>query len=331
MTDVIPGTLGVRYLHRRRCTEGTGEAVVTSRDGSHGAPQYRIERAEHGYRVVGPNVLIWEPTLGEAVERREELQGRGWRRPVQPRPQAGPSPPYGAIAYGPVLSRRLGHSLGLNLTPVGYRVCNFECVYCEYRDAPVRGARWPTPDEVGFALARALAKSMELDSITISGHGEPTLHPRFPDVVDRILSRAGRARPGVPVRILTNGSRAAQPAVRVALERLDERIVKLDAVPERTCRPSRRAPLGALFFAIGQLADVTLQSCFVEGESSNTARTAVREWADLVLELEPRAVQIYTIDRQPARADVRPASADLLEEIACELRARTGIEAQVCP
>jgi wyosine [tRNA(Phe)-imidazoG37] synthetase (radical SAM superfamily) len=131
------------------------------------------------------------------------------------------------------------------------------------------------------------------------------------------------------VRILTNGSGAVCPDVREALDRLDERIVKLDADLVRVSRPSGRAPLGAIVSGIVFLRDVTLQACFVEGAVSNTGGEAIRDSVYLVREINPRAVQIYTIDRWAAHARVRPVAPAHLEEIACSLRARTGIEASV--
>jgi len=231
------------------------------------------------------------------------------------------------LIYGPVLSRRLGLSLGLDLTPVGCRVCNFDCVYCLYprrrerRERP----RWPTPEAVAMSLREALLRTGSLDSITISGHGEPTLHPRFREVVDTILAVARRLRPATPVRILTNGSRAVLPEVRAALDLLDERIVKLDAELERMS--GQGAGYGAILYGLLSLRDVTLQSCFVEGSASNTSENSIREWTDLVAEMRPRGVQIYTIDREPADSDARPVTAGHLARVARRLEERTGIEA----
>ena len=292
--------------------------------------RFHIERAPRGYRVVGPGLLIWEASLGEAVERRAELETGAWRHASAP-PAAEADDECGSPVYGPVASRRLGRSLGVDLTPAGCRLCTFDCVYCAWGGLPRRttGSSWPAPREIADALVRALARVGPLDSITLSGHGEPTLHPRFAEVVAEVLGVARVARPDVPVRILTNGSRAARPEIRAALDRFDERIVKLDADPERVERPGLHHPLGALLASIAMLRDVTLQSCFVEGGVANTGERSVREWVELVAELAPRAVQIYTIDRQPAHAGILPATADRLEEIACALRARTGIEASV--
>lgn len=242
------------------------------------------------------------------------------------------SRPPGSLVYGPLVSRRLGRSLGINFTPSGCRACNFDCVYCEVpRQAwgEPDSFGWPTPAQISEALETALPRCGRLDSITISGAGEPTLHPDFASAVAAVLVQTRRARPRVPVRILTNGTGAVRPEVRAALDRLGECIVTLDADPEAINQPQASAPLGGVVQALSLLRRVTLQSCFVDGEISNSSDAAVRAWADLVRELRPERVQIYTINRKPAAHDVWPVSRGRLEEIAALLRARTGIRARV--
>ena len=298
--------------------------------GGEGAPRHRIERAPIGYRVRGPGILIWEPTLDEARARRDELELGRWRAAERRAPLRAAFLPH-EMVYGPVRSRRLGRSLGVDLSPPGCRVCSFDCVYCTARDLPRpdRAARWPEPREVRRAIEAALARRPALDSVTISGHGEPTFHPRFPEVVDVVLGAVAASGVRVPVRILTNGTQAVRAPVRRALDRLAERIVKLDADAARIDRPLAACPPGARLVALGLLRDVTLQSCFVDGVVSNVAPTSVRAWAELVGEIAPRGVQIYTIDERPPAVGIRAVGAAALEEIACELRTRTGIEARV--
>jgi wyosine [tRNA(Phe)-imidazoG37] synthetase (radical SAM superfamily) len=201
-------------------------------------------------------------------------------------------------------------------------------VYCEVC-GDTRRSGWPPPESIEAALADALTQAGPLDAITISGDGEPTLHPRFAAAVAAVLRVARRIRPRAPVRILTNGGSAVHAEVREALDRLDERIVMLDAAAERVDRPDPDCPLGAIVYALLLLKDVTVQACFIDGIVSNVGDKAVREWVELVRELRPRAVQIYTIDRPPWKCDVRSVSQQQLEEIACLLRDRTGIEAGV--
>jgi len=235
------------------------------------------------------------------------------------------------IIYGPVSSSQFGRSLGVDPLPPPYRVCTYDCVYCAFRHLPpgLRGTRWPTPGEVGSALANALPEAGQLDSITLSGHGEPTLHPRFGSLVAEVLSAARHARPGVPVRIVTNGSMVCHEDVRRALDLLDERIVKLDAGAERVCRPDACHPLGAVIAALPRLRDMTIQSCFIEGVVENTDADSVQEWVDLIGELQPQAVQIYTPSWLGGEADVVPAPGWRLDEIAAQLEEQSGIHPSV--
>lgn len=295
-------------------------------------PSYRIERADRGYCVVGEGVFVWEETLREAAECRERLvEGTAAADAACPSASLPEGAPPDAIAYGPVASRRFGRSLGIDLTPRGRRACTFDCVYCEFGGVPRGEAclRWPSAGDVRHALMQALGAAGRIDSITISGHGEPTLHPHFAAAVAEILGEARRSGSGVPVRILTNGTRAIRPAVRRALDQLDERIVVLDAAPARVNRPARGCPPGARIAGLLLLRDVSVQSCFIGGVVANCDPSSVASWAELVGELRPRRVQVHTINRRPARANVQPLARAQLEEIACVLRARTRIEAEV--
>ena len=138
------------------------------------------------------------------------------------------------IVNGPVRSRRLGMSLGLNLIPARSKLCTFDCPYCEcgFNTPKALDARWPSPDEVAHGLRRALERLPHaVDCITMAGNGEPTMHPRFPVVVERVLEVRAELAPHVKVGALTNGLAAGEPAVRDALLRLDLRMVKLDPGP----------------------------------------------------------------------------------------------------
>ncbi len=235
------------------------------------------------------------------------------------------------IVYGPVSSPKLGHFLGIDPLPPSYRVCTFDCVYCAFRHLPqgLPERHWPTPGEIGSALANALPEAGPLDSITIAGHGEPTLHPRFGSLVAQVLSAARHARPGVPVRIMTNGSTVCHDDVRRALDLVDERIVKLDAGTERVCRADASHPLGTVIAALPLLRDMALQSCFIEGAVENTDADSVQEWVDLLDELRPQAVQIYTPSWLSDEGDVVPAPGWRLDEIAAQLEEHAGIHPSV--
>lgn len=235
------------------------------------------------------------------------------------------------IVYGPVTSPQLGRALAIDPLPTPCRVCTFDCVYCAFRHPPSesRGTRWPPSGEVGSLLANALPEAGPLDCIVLSGHGEPTLHPRFGSLVAEMLSAARHARPGLPVRVVTNGSTVSHEDVRRALDLFDERIVKLDAGAAQVCRPDKWHPLGAVIAALPLLRDMTIQSCFIEGSVGNTDAASVQEWVDLIAELKPQAVQIYTPSSLGHRTDVLPAPGWRLVEIAAQLEKQSGIHPSV--
>src|SRR5258705_7359676 len=136
---------------------------------------------------------------------------------------ADATPLWETTVYGPVRSRRLGVSLGLNLLPQRSKICSFDCPYCQcgFNTPRAAGSRWPSPDEVVHSLTRVLARlPAPPDWITFSGNGEPTLHPRFAVVVDRVLAARAEAAPQARVAILSNGLTAGQGSGRGAVLRV---------------------------------------------------------------------------------------------------------------
>ena len=226
-----------------------------------------------------------------------------------------------SMVNGPVESRRLGVSLGLNLLPAGSKVCSFDCPYCECGPTGVRaaGTRWPSPDEVAQGLRRALARYTPA-WITLSGNGEPTLHPRFGVVVDRVLAARDALAPATRVAVLSNGLAAGAPPVRDALRRVDARILKLD--------PGPRALVNGVTFdvepvlaAYRELAPFTLQAMVARSpEWDGGSGESVRAWVPLVVRAGPARVQLYSLARPPADARVQAVPRKRLEEIAAELR-----------
>jgi len=135
------------------------------------------------------------------------------------------------IINGPVRSRRLGLSLGLNILPPRSKLCTFDCPYCEcgFNTPKAEGAQWPSPDVVADAVRKTLTLADGMpDWVTFAGNGEPTMHPRFPLVVTRVLATRDELAPRLRVGILSNGLAAGKPAIRDALDRLDARMMKLD-------------------------------------------------------------------------------------------------------
>jgi wyosine [tRNA(Phe)-imidazoG37] synthetase (radical SAM superfamily) len=247
-------------------------------------------------------------------------------------------PLWSDIVYGPVSSRRLGRSLGLNVMPPGGKTCTFNCIYCQYgwttaRSAPVDA--WPAPAQVATALSAALRTlaGASPDRITLAGHGEPTLHPAFGDVVDAIHAVRNREAPAAALAVLSNGTRVHEAGVHAALLRLDECYVKLDAGNADTLRRVNASdfPLDRLVAGLESLPGVTVQSLFVDdprGRCGNADPASREAWLQLVARIRPRQVHLYTVARAPALARLRPVPRAVLDDLASRLRA-TGIRADV--
>jgi pyruvate-formate lyase-activating enzyme len=230
---------------------------------------------------------------------------------------------WAGIMNGPVRSRRLGISLGLNILPPRSKLCTMDCPYCEcgFNTPKVEGARWPSPDLVADALAKTLAGLQDRpDWITFAGNGEPTMHPRFPGVVDGVLGVRDAHAPGAKVGILSNGLAAGKPAVRDALNRLDARMMKLDpGPPERVNGVAYDRELLVRNYA-GLLA-ITVQAMVVEGPGwSGASDEAVEAWLGYLRRIQPAALQIYSLDRQAADPTITRVARDRLEEIADRAR-----------
>ncbi len=227
------------------------------------------------------------------------------------------------IINGPVRSRRLGVSLGLNLIPLHSKLCTFDCPYCEcgFNTPKAPHSRWPSPDLVADAVRKTLERMSEPpDWVTFAGNGEPTMHPRFPVVVARVLEVRDSVAPGVKVVVMSNGLSSGKPAVRESLNRVDERLMKLDPGP---------APLvngvaydrNRLVEDLRGLVDVTVQALVVEGPGySGASEPAVAEWLDALARLQPKAVQVYSIARPPADSRIKPVARARLEVIAARAR-----------
>jgi len=227
------------------------------------------------------------------------------------------------IINGPVRSRRLGVSLGLNLIPLHSKLCTFDCPYCECGfDTPkAPHTRWPSPDLVADALRKTLERlDAPPDWVTFAGNGEPTMHPRFPVVVERVLEVRDRHAPGVKVVAMSNGLSCGRPAIRDALNRLDERLMKLDPGPVALVN-GVAYDRGRVVEDLRGLADVTVQALVVEGPGyDGGSEASLAEWLTALARLQPKAVQVYSIARPPADARVRPVARARLEVIAARAR-----------
>jgi len=239
------------------------------------------------------------------------------------------------IIYGPVNSRRLGRSLGINLLPARCKVCSFDCVYCQYGRTRVKALDpgpdgFPTLAEVITAVEAALTSGPDFDHFTFSGNGEATLHPQWPEIVEAVRQLRDRHRPAARLTLLSNSSTAARPAVRATLARLDVPIMKLDAGDEATLAaincPTGGISLEAIVEGLAQVPGLSIQSVMVEGAVTNCAGPAFEHWLDTLARLKPLRVQVYSTDRPVPEAGVERVPPERLQQIAARAAQETGLD-----
>jgi wyosine [tRNA(Phe)-imidazoG37] synthetase (radical SAM superfamily) len=247
----------------------------------------------------------------------------------------------GRIVYGPVSSRRLGHSLGVNVTPRRGKACSFDCVYCQYgRTVDLISSPSELADlvdghvvlrEVGIWLRRLRGQNQPLNSITFSGYGEPTLFPSLREVVVGVKELRDQYYPGVKVGILTNSSTITHERVFAALREFDSVVAKLDSGSQDAFvainRPADRvATLDSVVDGLGRLQDetnrVTIQTLIFKsadaGHRDNSTVDDIRLIAQKASSINPAEIQIYTVKRRPSESFVEPIDEASLRE-ACNI------------
>lgn len=215
------------------------------------------------------------------------------------------------IVFGPIFSRRLGSSLGVNILPSKGKLCNFDCVYCECgwnKDGAVSDRRFPSLCEVEEALRikmhKAASEGVPVDSITFSGNGEPTMNPEFAEIVDVTLRLRDEYFPDAKVSVLSNATLLGREKVAQALKKIDNPILKLDAssqsLVEKINKPVGAYELSAVLDNLKSFeGNFILQTMFLRSQEFDTiASGALEAWIDIVRMLKPRQVMVYTIDRE---------------------------------
>lgn len=241
---------------------------------------------------------------------------------------------FNEIAYGPIHSRRLGTSLGIELMPLEHKLCTFNCVYCECGwNEPVHHPQLPTREQVRAALEARLKEGLELDVITFSGNGEPTLHPEFLGIIEDTIALRDQYCPKAKVSVLSNSTQLGRPDVVQALRLCDNRILKLDAGTDTMMRRID-LPVNEQLTAetiIGWLqqfdGDFTLQTCFLRGEHNgdvidNTTPEELSAWYQAVDRLHPKQIMIYVIDRKTPEEHLSKIPREEMESIAAPLIAK---------
>ena len=216
--------------------------------------------------------------------------------------------------FGPIHSRRLGSSLGINLLPTKGKLCNFDCIYCEcgWNADGATDRRLPSAAQVRSLLEEKLrqcaADGTPIDSITFSGDGEPTLNPEFPQIVRDTVELRNRFFPGAVVSVLTNATRICRPEVAEALHLVDNAILKLDAPTDALAavinQPRAEYHVESIVGDMERFGhDFVLQTMFLRAPGFDSSSPEVLgPWMDIVRRLRPREVMVYTLDR-PAPAE----------------------------
>ena len=246
--------------------------------------------------------------------------------------------------FGPVVSRRLGVSLGVNLLPNDSKLCSFDCIYCECGWNPQRGPRkLPTRIEVKNQLIEKLenmkSKGKLPDVITFAGNGEPTMHPEFNLIIDDTLLIRNEICPDSRIAVLSNSTMLHKQSVVNALKKVDDNILKLDSGISSTVmkldQPVGRFDLQVLINNIKQFkGQCIIQTMFTKGHFNgnyidNSTEEEVTAWIAILKQISPKLVMIYTIARNTAANGLEKVSINELEIIADQVKGETGLEVQI--
>lgn len=251
------------------------------------------------------------------------------------------------IIFGPVKSRRLGISLGINLLPTNRKICNFNCIYCECgwtRQSDKSPGVLPLREEVYNALDHKLAEMKAInqkpDVITYAGNGEPTLHPDFPGIIDDSISLRNKYFPSARIAVLSNATTIRDQSVKAALLKVDQNILKLDSAFDTTIcihnQPSSGIKAEELISSLaGFDGKLIIQTLFLRGKYKNqlidnTTPEEVDAWLKALDKIRPSEVMIYTISRDtpPEGGELHKVPAPQLREIASKVE-KLGIKTQI--
>lgn len=249
------------------------------------------------------------------------------------------------VIFGPVHSRRLGVSLGVNLLPTAYKYCTFNCVYCECGWTKIKGV-----DKIEFPPAIVVRQYLEKklremqvsnslpEAISFAGNGEPTLHPEFAEVIDYTIKLRNTYSPGSKIAVLSNSTMLHIPEVVDALKKIDLNILKLDAGTEKTFQALNEAQLDITLEEIIQnlkqfKSKLIIQTLFLRGNNKgtiidNTTEEEVNEWLNHLKEIKPERVMIYPIARGTPLKGLEKISLAELEVIAGKVR-KIGLNPEV--
>jgi len=238
---------------------------------------------------------------------------------------------YPSPIFGPVHSRRLGISLGINLLPADGKVCSFDCIYCEcgFNEDHRPSMPLPTREQVARRLEEKLRQmasdGQRPDVLTFAGNGEPTCHPHFAEIIDDTIRLRNQYCPDAKVSVLSNSTMIHRPEVHEALMRVDNNILKLDTVDpiyiNKVDHPAGTYDVDSIIERMKTFnGHIIIQTIFMCGECNgesvdNTGDEYVTPWVEVVKAIRPQQVMVYTIDRETPTRGLQKASRERLDAI----------------
>jgi wyosine [tRNA(Phe)-imidazoG37] synthetase (radical SAM superfamily) len=248
--------------------------------------------------------------------------------------------------FGPLISRRLGISLGINLLPNDTKLCSFDCVYCECGwnpDRKLHPVTLPKRKEIQSLLRQKLSamsqNSQQPDVITFAGNGEPTLHPDFAAIIDDTIQLRNELSPKSKIAVLSNSTMLHKPTVVEALKKVDDNILKLDSGILETIillnKPVRKLDLSVLVKHLKKFEGaLIIQTMFLKGSFEghifdNTTDVEIEMWITLLKEIRPKSVMIYSIARDTPAENLIGIPLSRLKEIGHKVEMETSLSVQV--
>ena len=229
--------------------------------------------------------------------------------------------------FGPIHSRRLGNSLGINLLPENGKICNFDCIYCECgwnrdgRDDTVIPSAEKVRHDLETMLRQCTDSHTPIDSITFSGDGEPTLNPEFPQIIDLTLELRDRYYPQALVSVLSNATRVHRSEIFDALRKVDNPIMKIDAPTNALAaiinKPAPGYDIDSVVAALEKFnGDFVLQTCMLRCDNFDSSNPKILNgWMDIVRLLRPRNIMVYTIDRPTPQSGLQKFTPDEMRHL----------------
>lgn len=252
---------------------------------------------------------------------------------------------FSEIIFGPVKSRRLGVSLGINLLPTEYKYCTFNCIYCECGWTEKKNSKKiqiPKRSEIYLQLEKKLidltTNKITPDNITFAGNGEPTIHPEFTEIVEDTIALKNKYFPKASTTVLSNASQIHKAKIINALQKVDNNILKLDAGSgdqfQKINLPNANFTLEKLVNRLCQFkGDLIIQTLFLSGnyqgeKIDNTTEEELKLWHNHLKRIKPKLVMIYSLDREAPTKDVMKIPLEKLNEIASGVN-QLGIQTEV--